>query len=197
MVDAYPLQWPPSWPRTKYREVARFNTPFARARFRLMNELSLLGATHVVISSNIALRKDGLPYATQRQPDDPAIAVYFRLNGNDQCVPSDKWSRTEDNLQAICKTVEALRGLERWGAKEMVNAAFRGFKALPESIIVGEHTSRAWWEVLGVSREETPIVVRAAYKRLLHERHPDKGGNQWEFEELQKAYRESGVGNGQ
>ena len=190
-MEAYPLQWPPAWPRTDRQQHARFDTSFATARNQLMRELRLLGAGNIVLSSNIELRHDGLPYANARQPDDTGIAVYFTLNGNQQCVPCDKWYRTEDNMQAIRKTIEALRGLERWGAKEMVNAAFRGFKALPESIIMGEHTSRAWWEVLEVSQNASPEVVRAAYKQLLHKVHPDKGGSDYQFQELQKAYKEA------
>lgn len=190
VVDTYPLQWPPAWPRTKYQESARFDTSFARARTRLLSELELLGASQVVISSNIELRRDGLPYANSRQPEDSGIAVYFTLNGEQQCVPCDKWIRTEDNLQAIRKTIEALRGLERWGAKEMVNAAFRGFKALPESVIVTPYMARAWYEVLEVSQTASPEVIRAAYKQQLLKHHPDKGGNQWDFEEVQKAYKE-------
>lgn len=191
MVDAYPLHWPPAWPRVKYQERARFDTTFASARNNLLRELSLLGATNVVISSNIELRRDGLPYANARQPEDVGIAVYFTLNGEQQCIPCDKWTRTEDNLQAIRKTIEALRGLERWGAKEMVNAAFRGFKALPETIIMGEHTARAWWEVLQVSQTADMDVIEAAYKRLLHKVHPDKGGTAFAFQEVQNAFKQA------
>src|SRR5690606_9584801 len=129
-MEAYPLQWPDGWPRTDRPARARFDTSFARARAELLNELRLLGATGVVISSNIELRRDGLPYANAKQPDDRGMAVYFTLRGEQQCIPCDVWDRTEDNLQAIRLTVAALRGLDRWGAKEMVNAAFRGFKAL-------------------------------------------------------------------
>lgn len=190
MIDAYPLQWPAAWPRTKQPQSARFDTTFARARGKLLSELSLLGARDVVISSNIELRRDGLPYANSRQPEDVGIAVYFLLNGEQQCIPSDKWNRIEDNLQAIRKTVEALRGLERWGAKEMVNAAFRGFKALPETIIMGEHTAKAWYEVLQVSQNADKEVVEAAYKRLLHKVHPDVGGSDFAFQEVQAAWKQ-------
>lgn len=55
-------------------------------------------------------------------------AVYFKLDGEDQCIPCDKWRTIAENMRAIEKTIEALRGLERWRAKEMVNAPFRGFK---------------------------------------------------------------------
>lgn len=191
MIDAYPLQWPMGWPRTKWPERARFDTGFATARNELMRELNLLGATNIIISSNIELRRDGLPYSGRRQPEDTAIAVYFKLNGEDQCVPCDKWTRSEDNLQAIRKTIEALRGLERWGAKEMVNAAFRGFKALPANIIVGAGTMRSWSEVLQVSYEADWDVIEAAYKRLLHKVHPDKGGTVEAFTELQNAFKQA------
>src|SRR5215217_4864013 len=191
MTEAYPLTWPMGWPRTKNPDYARFKTSFARARNELIRELDLLGATNIIISSNIELRRDGLPYANNKQPDDRGIAVYFKLAGVEQCVPCDKWLRIEDNLQAVRKTIEALRGLERWGAKEMVNAAFRGFKALPETIIMGEHTSRAWWEVLEVSQNASVEVIKAAYKQILHKVHPDKGGSSYAFQELQKAYKEA------
>lgn len=191
MTEAYPLQWPPGWPRTNYPEPARFDTSFARARNQLIRELDLLGATNVVISSNITLRRDGLPYANQRQPDDTGIAVYFSLNGEQQCVPCDKWTRTEDNLQAIRKTIEALRGLDRWGAKEMVNAAFRGFKALPESVIVTPYTKRPWHEVLEVLPTASPEVIKGAYRRLLIRHHPDHDGDPVAFQELQEAYKQA------
>jgi DnaJ-domain-containing protein 1 len=124
-------------------------------------------------------------------PEDPGVAVYFRLNGEQQCIPCDKWSSVPDNLHAIELTISALRGLERWGAKEMVNAAFRGFKALPETIIMGEHTARAWWEVLQVSQNADWEVIEAAYKRLLHKVHPDKGGSDFAFQELQNAFKQA------
>jgi DnaJ-domain-containing protein 1 len=191
MIEAYPLAWPPGWPRTDRPTWSRFQVSQNEAQQGLLRELRLLGAKDVIISTNIPLRRDGLPYARRRAPDDQGVAVYFKWEGNDQCMPCDKWRTIAENMQAIRKTIEALRGLERWGAKEMVNAAFRGFKALPESIIMGEHTARAWWEVLEVSQEASLDVIRAAYKAQLHNKHPDKGGSQWEFEELQKAFREA------
>lgn len=194
MIDAYPLQWPAGWPRSAAPQRSQFGDfTFERMRREVLRELGLLKATDVIISSNLKLRQDGFPYSGQRQPDDVGIAVYFKLNGEDQCIPCDKWHRIEDNLRAVVKTIEALRGVERWGAKEMVNAAFRGFKALPESVIVTPYTARPWHEVLEVSPTASREVVRAAYKQHLLKHHPDHGGTQAGFEEVQRAYRESGV----
>lgn len=192
MIDAYPLQWPAGWPRSEFTEVSKFGRyTFEYMRREVLRELDLLGADNVIISSNLKLRQDGFPYSGQRQPEDVGIAVYFKLDGEDQCIPCDKWHRIEDNLRAVVKTIEALRGIERWGAKEMVNAAFRGFKALPESVIVTPYTARPWHEVLEVLPTASPEVIRAAYKQKLHATHPDTGGSQADFEEVQKAYKEA------
>ncbi len=192
MIDAYPLQWPAGWRRAEASEYSRFGSySFEVARKEVLHQLDLLDATSVVISSNLKLRQDGYPYSGQRQPEDVGIAVYFKLNSENQCIPCDKWHKVEDNLRAISKTIDALRGIERWGAKEMVNAAFRGFKALPETIIMGAGTARVWHEVLEVSPQASFDVIEAAYKRLLHKVHPDKGGSEAEFTEVQTAFKQA------
>lgn len=194
MINAYPLAWPAGWPRSHARKRSKFGDyTFEYMRREVLRELGLLKASDIIISSNLRLRQDGFPYSGQAQPEDVGIAVYFKLNGEEQCIPCDKWHKTEDNLRAVVKTVEALRGIERWGAKEMVHAAFRGFKALPASVIVTPYLSRPWFEILGVSRESPPSVIRAAYRSLAKVKHPDAGGNASEFEELNRALKESGI----
>jgi DnaJ-domain-containing protein 1 len=125
--------------------------------------------------------------------DDEGVAVYFMLDGNQQCIPCDKWSSVKDNVRAIGLTVQALRGLDRWGAKEMVSAAFRGFKALPETAIVTPYTKRPWYDVLEVSQTASPETIRAAYKAHLFKAHPDHGGTSERLQELRDALEESGI----
>ena len=190
MTEAYPLQWPDGWPRTKYPQRSRFDTSQAEAQGRLLDELRMLGATHVVISSNVPLRRDGLPYANRRQPDDRAIAVYFILEGPQQCVPCDKWDKIKDNMQAIRLTISALRGLERWGAKEMVNAAFRGFRALPDPDRV------EWYKTLGVPPGATVQEIQGAFLSLAKKHHPDRGGDSDKFIVIKEAQQEGLGQNG-
>lgn len=185
-IDAYPLTWPPTWRRTPRRERSRFDTSFADARYGVLRELQLLGARDVIISSNVPLRRDGLPYANQRQPDDPAIAVYFTLNGEPRCIPSDKWDRTQDNLRAIELTIGALRGLERWGAKEIMTAAFQGFQALPSGT-----GGTSWWQELGVAPTATADEIEAAYRNLAKRHHPDRGGDAEMFHRITTAYTQA------
>lgn len=191
MINAYPLQWPAGWPRTQVAQRARFDTSQGAAQSGIVRELGLLGATEIVVSTNIELRRDGLPYARQlRADEDPGVAVYFSLNGEQQCIPCDRWTTVADNMQAIRKTIEALRGLDRWGAREIVNAAFRGFKALPASVIVTPYTARPWNDVLEVAATASPEVVRAAYKQMALKHHPDQGGSDTAFLEVQRAWDE-------
>lgn len=181
MVDAYPLQWPPGWNRIQHAKSSNFDRhSMEKATYFLMSELKRLGATSIVISTNVQLRRDGFPYSNRKSPEDRGVAVYFRLNGENQCMPCDKWSRVECNIWAIAKCVEALRGLDRWGAKEMVNASFRGFKALPE------HATQP--KVNYFDGCDTKEQVTARYRTLVKTYHPDHGGTNDQFVDLTNQY---------
>ena len=41
----------------------------------LIWELKRLGARGMVLSTNVELRQDGLPYSNRRRPEDPGVAV--------------------------------------------------------------------------------------------------------------------------
>lgn len=169
----YPLCWPPGRPRTERPTRSKFDTDLGRARDELLHELRLLGASDVVLSSNLRLRLDGLPYADQREPDDAGVAVYFRYKGRSVAFACDRWNRVRDNVQAIRHTIEALRGIARWGTGDMVEAAFTGFAMLPpaRSAII---TPRHWWDVLGCSASTSTEGVTVAYREKAKRYHPDR-----------------------
>lgn len=192
-IQAYPLQWPATWPRTNYPERSRFGVSFATARDDLLCELDMMGATDIVISTNVELRRDGLPYANRPEPADTAVAIYFTRDGRQQCIPVDRWDRVKDNLRAAGLTLAALRGLERWGAKHMVDAAFTGFAALP----AGGATGETWWQVLAVDRYATLNQIKAGYRRAAREAHPDHGGDVARFHAVQVAYEQGRKAVGQ
>lgn len=96
---AFPLQWPAGWPRTERRKRALFQTTLHAARLGLYNELRLLGARDVVISTNIPLRRDGEFRASfTGRLDDPGVAVYFTLHDEPRVIPCDRWHTLPDNL---------------------------------------------------------------------------------------------------
>ena len=186
-VSAYPLQWPTQWPRTRHPQRALFQTSPEGARAGLLAELERMGVRphEAVISSNAMLRQDGYPYANQPRIDDAGVAVYFVRDGNSMCIPCDKWNLVHHNMQAIRKSIEALRGLERWGAKHMVDAAFAGFTALPAG------APSHWSDVLQVRPGANASEVEQAYRRLVKQLHPDTpSGDPVAFRRVQEAYEQ-------
>lgn len=196
-VDAFPLSWPVGRPRTDRwrREQARFDVTFARARDDIVREVELLtgirhgygGRDATILSTNIALRRDGLPLAGQRQPDDPGVAVYFTYKGQAVSFACDRWTKVEDNMRAIAKTIEALRGIARWGTGDMLKAAFTGFAALPAP------DAADWRSVLGVPNTvQTPETLRDAFRRAASAAHPDRtGGSNDRMAAVNAAYQQA------
>jgi hypothetical protein len=204
---AFPISWPEGWPRTAAGQ--RKDAPFFSSRSvkrsigdgyykqrgahsmedvrrSLSGELAALGARHQILSTNVKLRIDGAPYSGQAQPADPGAAVYFELKGKPVSLACDKWRRVEDNIWAICKHIEALRGQERWGVGN-VEQAFRGYMALPG---IGQTSGSNWWQVLGVPINAGPDQVKDAYRLLVAKHHPDKGGDAGLFRRVTEAYQQ-------
>ena len=172
-ATAYPLHWPQGWPRTKSKARARFDVSFAAARDGLVIELQRMGARYILLSSNIELRRDGLPYAATKEPADAGVSVYFQWKGKQMTFACDRWDRVRDNVRAIGKTIEALRGIDRWGASDMMERAFSAFEALPAP---GVPVVEKWWQTLGVSPDADAAAINAAYRDKARRAHPDMGG---------------------
>lgn len=192
-VPAYPLQWPASWPRAHYRRRAHFGTTgrngwkqaltVADARARLSEQLDALGARYATLSTNVELRLDGSPRSGQPEPKDPGVALYFQMQGKDTVLACDKWDRVADNIAAIAKHIEALRGIDRWGVGTAAQA-FAGYQALPEP--------EQWFQVLGVQPNATKAEITAAYREKARGAHPDTGGSDAAMARLNAA-RDAGL----
>jgi len=181
-VAAFPLQWPSGWKRTKYPSASRFKIGTDKAHRLVEAEVQRMDGTAIVISSNAPLRADG-KMRMDRDPLDAGVAVYFTRNGKQVVFACDRFDTIRENLTAIGKTIDSLRGIERWGASDMMERAFSGFKAL------GTGTQRPWGEVLDLDEATATIPqIEAQFKRLARTRHPDmRGGSQAEFQELSDA----------
>ncbi|WP_219209181.1 J domain-containing protein [Variovorax boronicumulans] len=193
MHTAFPLTWPLHKPRTAHWKIERSGfdrrRSFATVRDELVREIERLGGKSLIISTNIPLRQDGLPYATYSRIRDFGVAIYFKREGKDMAFACDRWDRIEDNMHAITKTIDALRGVARWGTGDMMQAAFTGFTALPPPIVAG--MSRTWWDVLGLGQGAGRAEIDAAYKRLASQHHPDKGGSTAAMTEINQARDEA------
>ncbi len=190
MTQAFPLQWPFGKPRTRSPQQSRFGShstfSIATTRSNLSRELRLLGAANVILSTNIELRLDGLPYSNRKTPADAGVAVYFTLKGQPRCFACDRWQTVEENIAALAHTIGALRGIERWGGGDMVEQAFSGFAALP-----APSAKKEWWDVLDVGPHNLDSVVIAKYRELAKKFHPDApGGSDTKMTEINVAFAE-------
>jgi hypothetical protein len=191
VADAYPLDWPLGEPRTKFRSASTFRVDFSRARDELLRELRLLPASSSVISSNVATRRDGIPYANApKRLDDPGVAVYWTVRKAgvevSHVMACDRYDDVAANVRAIGLSIEALRMLERHGTRSIADRAFSGFVALPANA-----GASSWRRVLGFSDSEPvdAVAVAAKYRARLAIVHPDHGGSGEAMAELTDARR--------
>lgn len=204
-ISAYPLQWPVGWRRTPAHQRVEAKFRKGKGRWtehtyqsaervtlgegirRVLRELRAFGIREdrVVISSDLRLRQDGLPYANQSTSRlDPGVAVYWEEGKRRRCIAIDRYDRLADNLAAIAATLEAMRAIERHGGAEILDRAFTGFTALPQP--------EQWFTVLGVSAHATRDEIEAAYRRLAMQHHPDRGGDGAEMARINAA-RDAGL----
>ncbi|NPU23996.1 J domain-containing protein [Bradyrhizobium denitrificans] len=187
-VKAFPLQWPPGFPRWKGgRSGGAFKTDFDTALRNVRKSLDLFAKDSgkkiesPILSSNIDMN----PLSNDRgkRPSDPGVAVWFAWDGMQVCIPVDRYDSPAANLQAIHHIIEARRVELRHGTLALVRATFSGFQALPAP--AGKH----WRDTLQLN--DVPNVTRShietAYKALSRERHPDRGGSTEAMAELNTA----------
>jgi hypothetical protein len=212
LPKANPLQWPTDWPRTKAPKRSQFGRGSRRSEWTdgggvkrvaynsnahsirdsigaVSRELERLGAASSVVSCNLRMKADGDPYSGQKEPADSGVAVYFWLADErgvmrQQVLACDRWDRAADNLWAIAKHIEALRGQDRWGVGSLAQA-FAGYVALPAAA-----GGRPPHEILGLERPaHSDEEIRLAFKRRALECHPDRpNGSAEKWNELQDAY---------
>jgi hypothetical protein len=182
-ITAYPLAWPPSIQRTPRREPTRFRTTLTSALGNVQTSLirfakdSEMGLEDLVISSNVTL---GV-----HRPRDPGVAIWFVWDLHQVCIPNDKYSTVEGNLQGIHHIIEARRVELRHGSLELVRATFKGF-------MLAAPTNRPWFRVLGVKENDPPEKIKAAYQKLRSAHHPDReGGDHLTMTDINAAWEQA------
>lgn len=182
-ITAYPLQWPAGWKRAIHRRTSKFKPgSFGRVRDELFSELRRMGAQQIVLSTNIPLKLDGMPYAKFASIADVGVAVYFTYKKKQMVFACDTWRTIEENTTSITRTIEALRGIERWGASEMLERAFTGFAQLEAP------QKEEWWDVLQCNRHSSVEIIKMQYRRLARDHHPDGGGSDQMMAKINHAY---------
>jgi hypothetical protein len=188
IAKAYPLNWPAGWQRSSTRRRSQFRKSYDAAHRSLLYEIGKMGGTKIIVSTNLPLYRDGYPMTSAMEPNDPGVAVYFVLEGKPMAFACDRFQYVYENIEAIAKTIHALRGIQRWGASDMMERAFTGFKALTDG------PSEDWRQVLGFDLFETVTrkMIESHYRELVKQHHPDMGGDREDFERVMRA-REAAI----
>ena len=180
-ISAYPLTWPEMMPRQKTREKGAFRTSLAGALNNVEGSLRAFGrdsgksVANIVLSSNVTLGVN--------KPADPGVAAWFTWDGLQVCIPVDRYSTVEANLQAIHHIIEARRTELRHGTLALVRATFTGFAALPAPA-----NKRAWRDVLDFAQERPDAeAIDRRFRTLAKKAHPDAGGSADAMAELNQA----------
>lgn len=197
--ENYPLEWPVGRPRTpanRRKAPDHYKVDLGTAREHLIRELRLLGAKHVVVSTNLPVRDSGSGFIsrsttgrTKRGDEeiDPGAAVYWSLKGKDHVMASDTWGDLRSNLRALGLAIAALRALERSGVSGVLDQALIGMKALPATI----QLQRPWRDVLKYNGPLDADAIRTAYHAAARTCHPDRGGSDAAMSEVNTAYEDA------
>jgi len=205
-ITASPLSWPNGWKRTprhqrKHSQFSRKTDAYRRREISIaeaasfvLDQLRMMAVPDgdVIISTDLKLKLDGLPYSNQREPEDTGAAVWWRPAGakTERVIAVDIYDRIADNIYAIGKTLEAMRGIDRWGGGEILERTFTGFTALPSPENAGGLDP---YQVIGADRGASPDEIKRTYRKALSTAHPDKGGSADKFHQVSEAGRLLGL----
>jgi hypothetical protein len=185
VIEAYPLRWPEGWPRTKWPRRSRYDLSFARARDEIVRQVRLAKGRETIITTNVPLRRDGLPLANMSEPKDSGVAVYWDdKDRKPRVIAIDAWATVRENMRAVAMAVESLRAFDRTGAKAVIDRVYDGFARLPEQ-------TADCWSILGLQRGATRDAISERYRALAREHHPDRGGNAETMARINAAYHEA------
>ncbi len=168
---------------------------------RLRAELYRIGARDCCIEIAVSERnitRYGELRADAR-PAGPGVVVYAtHPRQGDLRFACDTYRLWHRNVNAIALTLEALRGIARWGAVRD-EQQFAGFRALPGATALTMGTSaatRILSEASGLTAP-SPVTVdwlREARRRAMTKLHPDVSGDRAAWDELEAAIRVLGGG---
>ncbi|WP_049970807.1 J domain-containing protein [Haladaptatus cibarius] len=185
------IDWPETFPRTEPHDRKSYSGGFRVTRStafqNVLDELATWdGVTDVQLDSGAEHQKrnPNKPYADSSF-NDPGVVVYFTKGGEQMAAACDRWDNPRDNAQDLYHYLHETRMQEQRGT---VTAESEYQKLqLPSADGGAVVASTAPCDVLDVSPDAPDAVVKGAYRELLKERHPDHGGSQEEFRELQNA----------
>jgi hypothetical protein len=144
-----------------------------------------MGGKNLIISSNLKVKNNGVPYSAQKDGGDPGVAVYFDFKDRKVCMACDTYRQVWENTYAIAQTIRAMRACDRWGVSGILDRLFTGFVAITDD------AGKPWHTILKCSPEATPEEIKAAYRARMKEHHPDIAGEHERAIEINRAYQQA------
>lgn len=181
MKDSFPLQWPMGWERTP-------SSRRIKGSFTTKKELKTV--FNLIAKEIMAFCKDPHPVLTsnmsgiKQTADDPAVAVYFKYEGRQVCIPCDQYDSIKANMRGIQLTIESLRGIQRWGCKVVMERTVHAY-------VVPMLTGGGWRETLQLPGNASLAEAERAYKKLALKNHPDQGGDSQKMAAINDAFNQA------
>lgn len=191
-----------AWPGKKRERHQQSRAPFkanwGRTLDLLKRELRQLDAREVVLSGYFEsrhIRRDGQLYADAR-PTEPGVILefYSRAKGMPFRFAADRFAFWQDNVDAIARSLEALRMMNRYGVTS--GEQYEGFKALPSQGSTTTTTEAALATIRRYAPHTNGAVNEQSIRVAKAAAHPDRGGSHEAFvavAEAEKALRAAGV----
>jgi len=193
------LDWPSGWDRTPRGERERnnrFDTGLRQSIDDLVAELERVGVDDWRLSTDAQHQKQNprYPYANA-SPDDPGAVVRWTMDGDQYAAACDAYTRLRDNVRSLYLYIREKRKMNQrpvvTGESEFANARLPPSDSERDTIVVNDASSQPDpHEILEVSRDASPEVVKAAARQRLAETHPDQGGDRSEFHQVKQAKEE-------
>lgn len=200
-----PLTWPAAKPRTRHPPQAAFRAPWSSTLELLKSEIRAISPVRVLLEIDVApsmIRVDGFPRADARPASSAVILRIERKATQWMSLPCDTYSDWRDNVRAIALTLQHLRAIDRWGVSR--GEQYEGFLQIPARTVASTPGIHSPQEAAGfiarhAGQEADPSFVHAilesstaratAFKRAASKLHPDAGGSDAAFQQLQSAMR--------
>jgi hypothetical protein len=192
-----------AWPGepTRCRKASQFSSPYPATLELLERELGMLGARDAVLQLALTeadIRTDGLPRANAR-PAHPGVVVSFESRHGPLQYATDVFDDWRDNLRAIALSLEALRRVDRYGISKR-GEQYTGWRALPAGGNGHQRdrseSARFILRCAGLADDEVNVAgvldgtsLHAVYRLAARRAHPDAGGSNAAFSELEQARR--------
>jgi hypothetical protein len=180
MIEYGPITtWPGQMTPPGARRPSSFKAPFSDSLRKLEDELRLLRATEIRVELAIPReqwRQDGRPRA-HAVSDHPGVVVRAKTKHGDLAYATDRFTHWHDNLRAVALGLHDLRRLERYGIADR-GQQYAGFKQLTSG---------------GPSADRGRELIRqhGSVRAALMATHPDHGGSDADFADVQAARVES------